>query len=90
MSSMIFEEVGGSSDIVGISSLLFDRGRSVDIGIEGGAGADEPLRVFVRDVRVADNRDREVSRSRTKVFVSGSKTRTNSFALASCKGPLKI
>jgi hypothetical protein len=88
MSSTVFAEVGGSREIVGISSLLFDRGRS--LGTDEVGCTLEPLRVFVRDARVADNRDKEVSRSSTKEFVSGSKTSTNSFAFASCMGPLKI
>ena len=92
-SAIIFDEVGGSRDIVGISSLLFDLGRSVGREEVGCCCVDDGpllLRVFVRDVRVAANREREFSRSRTKEFVSGSKTSTNSFAFASCMGPLKI
>jgi hypothetical protein len=48
------------------------------------------VRVLVREVRVADKRDREDRCSRTKEFVSGLNISTNSFALASCKGPLNM
>lgn len=69
MSSTVFDEAGGSRDIVGISSLLFDRERSLGIG----GGMPVPLlRVFGREALVADNRDSELSRSRTKEFVCGS------------------
>lgn len=69
--SLLEEE---SSDVLGISSLLFDRFLGVDSdgrsACEGGAEA--PLRVFVREPRVAERRDIEDTRSRTKEFVSGS------------------
>src|SRR5436309_7903541 len=69
MSSTVFDEAGGSRDIVGTSSLLFDRGRSLGTG----GGILVPLlTVLVRDVLVVDNRDNEFNRSRTKEFVSGS------------------
>ena len=74
MSIILSLLVEGSRDILGTSSLLFDRflrvdsaGRSTEEG-----GAEAPLRVFVREPRLAERRDIEDTRSRTKEFVSGS------------------
>jgi hypothetical protein len=90
ISSMAVEG-GGSRDIVGMSSLLLCRlcaelaGRS-----ECEFKFELLVRVFVREARVALKRDSEERCSRTKEFVSGLNIRTNSFALASCKGPLNM